>query len=345
MIGTLLFPATILAHGLPQQKGYRFETRVQAVAVDVSITRDGRPIGGLTAENFEVKDNGVLQEVDLVQVETAPVQAILVLDNSGSVAGSKLERLRAAVRAFLSGLREHDQAALLTFFHHLQFRQELTRDLPSLHRALDSTTATGGTALYDALYAGLKLAEPPVTRPIIVLFTDTEDTASRMGEEAILRMVEGSNAVVYVIGVTTSMSEMLFPAPKMNKDSPVVSSRVHHYPRAVNPTNPTGGHLHLGRNPQLGPGIGSVWVQRQKKNRFMREVAETTGGRFWYTDTEDKLEEQFLRALEEIKSRYLLSYYPRGVEEPGWHSIEVKLKNRKGDVRARRGYFLVSPGN
>jgi VWFA-related protein len=338
-VSVFAFPALFLSLGLAQQKGYRFETRVEAVAVDVSVTRDNQPVGGLTAENFEIKDNGVLQEVDLVQVETAPVEAFLILDNSGSVAGTKLERLRVAVRTFLSGLGDQDRAALMTFFHHLRLNQELTSDLPMLYQALDETTPKGGTALYDALFAGLKLAEPPVRRPVIVLFTDSEDTASRMGEKALLPMVKESNAVIYVIGVTTSMSEELFPAPVTEKHPRDIASRVHHYPRAVQPTNPLRENLHQGPGSKSRPGIGNVWVERQRKNQFMREVAETAGGRFWYVDDEEKLEAQFVRALEEIKSRYLVSYTPRGVDEPGWHSIEVKLKHRKGDVRARRGYF------
>jgi hypothetical protein len=42
---------------------------------------------------------------------------------------------------------------------------------------------------------------------------------------------------------------------------------------------------------------------------------------------------------EDIKSRYLLTYSPRGVSSAGWHPIEVKLKNRRGQVTARRGYW------
>jgi hypothetical protein len=47
--------------------------------------------------------------------------------------------------------------------------------------------------------------------------------------------------------------------------------------------------------------------------------------------------------VEEIKSRYPLTFCPKGAAEEGWHRLEVKLKNRKGEVRARRGYYHRPP--
>jgi hypothetical protein len=73
-------------------------------------------------------------------------------------------------------------------------------------------------------------------------------------------------------------------------------------------------------------------------NKFLRQVADETGGRLIQIDDISNMELEFASVLEEIKSRYLLTYYPTGVDEQGWHRLEVKLKNRKGDVRARRGY-------
>ena len=41
--------------------------------------------------------------------------------------------------------------------------------------------------------------------------------------------------------------------------------------------------------------------------------------------------------------RYVLRYEPRGVKREGWHAIEVALKGQKGDLHARRGYWVASP--
>jgi Ca-activated chloride channel family protein len=272
------------------------------VAVDVAVTRNGRPVIGLTAEDFEVRDNGILQEVDRVQVETAPVNAILILDNSVSVAGEKLAELRAAVRDFVDGLRENDRAALLAFSFDVQLLQDLTADPSLLLLALSRTSTRGGTALYEALYGGLMLAEPPVTRPIVVVFSDGEDTISRISESEVLEIVRESNAVVYAVRSSPSVPEFTPLDRRMDRH----------------------------RRAQIG------------RDKFLREVTDSTGGRFWRIDAVSNFRQEFLRVLEEIKSRYLLTYNPKAVDEQGWHRLEVKLKNHKGQARARRGYFLSS---
>jgi hypothetical protein len=38
------------------------------------------------------------------------------------------------------------------------------------------------------------------------------------------------------------------------------------------------------------------------------------------------------------RNRYLLSYSPAGVSKDGWHRLDVRLRNRRGAVRARAGY-------
>jgi hypothetical protein len=61
-------------------------------------------------------------------------------------------------------------------------------------------------------------------------------------------------------------------------------------------------------------------------------------------DDASSMEEEFRRVVEDIRSRYLLTYYPTGVAEDGWHELEVKLRSRKAELRARRGYFVGPQG-
>ena len=53
-----------------------------------------------------------------------------------------------------------------------------------------------------------------------------------------------------------------------------------------------------------------------------------------------------MKVIEDIESRYLLSYQPKGVPTEGWHPLEVKLKkSKKGTIRARPGYMATSSQN
>ena len=75
-----------------------FSAGVEAIRLDVLVTNGDRVVLGLEASDFEVRDNGVLQDVELVSSENLPLNVILALDTSGSVAGKPLDDLRKEFR-------------------------------------------------------------------------------------------------------------------------------------------------------------------------------------------------------------------------------------------------------
>jgi len=78
------------------------------------------------------------------------------------------------------------------------------------------------------------------------------------------------------------------------------------------------------------------------QNALLRALGEATGGRLWAASRR-QLAEVFIQVLQEIRTRYLLTYSPTGVSTEGWHGVQVKLKRGRGDVRARPGYFATPP--
>jgi VWFA-related protein len=78
-------------------------------------------------------------------------------------------------------------------------------------------------------------------------------------------------------------------------------------------------------------GAGSV--------EFLRELAGQTGGHAIEVESLRELSARFVTILDEFRHRYLLSYSPKGVTGPGWHRLEVRLKNRRATIKARSGYI------
>src|SRR4051812_49655999 len=74
------------------QQSAPFTSKIEAVRVDVLVSDDGKPIRGLGPSDFTVVDNGVQQQVDLVSFDEIPLNVILALDMSDSVAGERLEQ-------------------------------------------------------------------------------------------------------------------------------------------------------------------------------------------------------------------------------------------------------------
>jgi VWFA-related protein len=181
-----------------------FSTRREVVRVDVLVTQRGRPIAGLTANDFEVRDNGVIQTIELARLESIPLNVVLAFDLSRSVAGGRLAHLKQAGRAVLEALDPDDRVALLTFSHEITLTQALTNDTARIRSALDRLEGRGDTALVDGLYASILVGEAEGGPSLVIVFSDGMDTASWLPRSSVLDTVRRSDVVVY--GVTTEPS-------------------------------------------------------------------------------------------------------------------------------------------
>lgn len=176
-----------------------FRSGVEAVRLDVLVLDRGEPVKGLRIQDFEVRDNGVAQQVDRATLEQIPLNIVFALDMSGSLEGKRLESLRGAAGALLDGLRPDDQAAVVTFSHMVAQHSGLTTDLDKVRAALAGMSASGATALVDGAFAGMMLAQSDSDRALEVIFSDGVDTASWLRPAAVLDAAKRSDTVVYSV--------------------------------------------------------------------------------------------------------------------------------------------------
>lgn len=261
-----------------------FSTRTESVRVDVLVTEGGRIVQGLRPADFEIRDEGVVQTVDLVSFQQLPIHVILALDLSYSVSGERLRDLRSASHALLDALGRDDRASLLTFNHAVSRRSTPTSDVGPLRTVLDAlepegVDGAGGTALADAAYAALVSGEMEGGRSLALVFSDGVDTGSWLSSSRVLDVARRTGVVVYGVSVRGS-----------------------------------GGSL-------LG------------------DLTEATGGSAVEAESTRNLRAVFIRVLEEFRSRYLVSFSPRGVAQRGWHRLDVRIKGRRVNVKARPGYM------
>ena len=198
---TPLVLAALLGAPAAAQKPPVFAAEVGAVRVEVSVTRNGEPVRGLAASDFELLDAGRRQELELVVEERAPVDAVLVVDLSMSVRGAKHTAVRGAAAAFLDGLREGERAALVGFRDEVLLLSDFTTDRAALFGALGGAEPRGSTALQDAVYAGLRLRPTGVNRLAVVVFSDGVDNVSVLSAAEVVEAAARTQAVVYGVGV------------------------------------------------------------------------------------------------------------------------------------------------
>lgn len=132
------------------------------VRLDVLVTDGTQPIAGLEARDFEVLDNGVPQNVELIAFENAPLNIVLALDMSRSVSGTKLVQLRSAAQMVIGSLAPRDKGALLSFVSTVFSRVPMTDDRIRLIDALGAAPTTGDTAVIDASYGAVLLSESDI---------------------------------------------------------------------------------------------------------------------------------------------------------------------------------------
>jgi VWFA-related protein len=186
-----------------------FTSKVEAVRVDVLVTDKGQPIVNLGANDFELLDNGVPQQIDFVSYEQIPLNLVLALDMSDSVAGERLDNLRGAGTALLAGLKKDDQAGLVTFSNLVALGSGLTTDRAPVREALEDAGGAGNTALVDGVYAGITLGESDVGRALLIVFSDGLDTVSWLTSRAVLDIAKRSDVVAYAVSTGRAQPEFL----------------------------------------------------------------------------------------------------------------------------------------
>ena len=177
----------------------RFTAHAEAVRVDVLVTDRGKPVTGLGADAFEVRDSGVVQRVAQIEVEPLPLSLVLVFDTSGSVAGRRLDSLRKAGRGLLDVLRDGDRVALLAFATRVRMLVPLTSNRDSVRAAFDNLNGAGSTSLRDAAFAGLALRGADRGRGLVLLFSDGVDTSSWLPAARVIEAATRTDVVVYPV--------------------------------------------------------------------------------------------------------------------------------------------------
>jgi len=188
---------------LSQRETPTFPVGTDVVRLDVLASARGVPLTGLGPDDFEVRDNGVVQNAHVAPAASFHWDVVVLFDLSQSVEGAKLEALRASARATEAALRAGDRIALLTFADGVHVRVPLSASAARLGRALDGLRARGSTALFDAVFAGLALSGTGSGRPLLLLFTDGRDTVSWLAAEDVLEAARQSDVPIHAVRIAS----------------------------------------------------------------------------------------------------------------------------------------------
>jgi len=227
----------------PSTRAQTFRGSVTTVEIPVTVTdANNRLIMGLAKEDFEVFEDGDEQPVTQFSDKRTPVSVGVLLDISDSMRGQPIVDARSALDRFMADLLDAGDEAFVGAFNHLP-RILVPWTVPPARLAgkLAGERPTGGTAIYDAIFASAPMFQRRQrTRAAMIVISDGADTASDHSLAQTRETLRRSDAFVYAIAIDSATE-------------PRVSTRVN--PEALREiTGPSGGYTEVVRSyADLGP--------------------------------------------------------------------------------------------
>jgi Ca-activated chloride channel family protein len=173
---------------------------VNLVLLDATVkTKAGQIMADLKKENFEVREDGVEQKLEVFSRDELPLEVALVLDLSDSI-GPFLGPLRDAANTALAALKPDDEVALFTFSTEAQLRVPFTKDKGEIASQINTFHAGGATNINDGIFIASEnlLKTPPKGRRVIILISDDVGTdAGGQGTRDIVTEAIAADAVLY----------------------------------------------------------------------------------------------------------------------------------------------------
>jgi len=319
------------------------------VTIPVSVMdRDGRYVPNLRKEDFRLWEDGVEQDVAFFSSVDKPFSVVLMLDTSPSTQ-FRLEDIEEAAISFVNQLRPDDRVMVVSFNGEINVLADFTSDRVKLDRAIRRAHTDDGTRLYDAVDAVINRELSKVQgRKAIVLFTDGVDTTSRRATyESNLQDAQELDALIYSVQYDTSgdVAGVTFPDP--NDVFGQILGGIFGGGRRSGGGYPRGG----GGYPRGGGGYprggarGTGRSDYELADQYLREIADSTGGRQYHADSLQNMSLAFANVAEELRRQYSVGYYPKRPGQPGERrQIKVRANEPNLAVRSRDSYVVNSPG-
>lgn len=307
----------------------RVNTTLVTIPVSV-MDRDGRYVPNLQKEEFRIWEDGVEQDVAFFQSVDKPFSVVLMLDTSPSTQ-FRLEDIQDAAITFVNQLRSDDKVMVVSFNNDIKILSEFTTDRNKLQRAIQRSKTDDGTRLYDAIDMVINQQLSRVQgRKAIVLFTDGVDTTSRRASyESNVMDAQELDALIYPVQYDTSGD--------MNSNNYPPMGQIDIWGQIL------GGIFGGGRRRGGGGGSprGTARSDYEVGNQYLRELANSTGGRQYPADSLQNMSYAFANVAEELRRQYSIGYYPKRPPQPGQRrQIRVRARQPNLAVRARDSYIF-----
>lgn len=343
----VVFALTVMAAAAPQnpppQGQPTFTSSTDVVMVDVSVRKGGAMVTGLSAADFEVRDNGVKQDVETVESLAVPIDLSLMVDVSGNPdrpwSDIPLESKVAAeidqnARKVTKLLRPGDRVRLFAVDTYLQqlWPLQAADAVPTVQHLNFDGIAT----FYDSLLTLLLQPVEPKRRHVIVATTRGGDGFSVAKAVEVGQIAEHSDAQIHLVMEETKADHEITVRPWQCEHMDLCRPSYRFWVPA---------RRRLFQAQPIMSGLAPLHTLFPD-GQALKAGAESTGGELYQGEmlSEPTLFGTFQKAFENFRQSYVLRYTPKGIAQPGWHQITVTVPGDKSvQIKARNGYSIDAP--
>jgi VWFA-related protein len=339
-------------------KDTQAKVKVHVALVNTPVTvRNGHGdmVHNLEANDFQITDNGVAQQISHFDLGGDPISMVILLETSSRIEPLLSQVRKTGILFTQTVMGPTGEAAVVCFNDSVDKLQDFTSNGDLIENTIAHLRqGTSGSKLYDAMSVGVEMlsgrpqatADKPGHRRVMMILSEATDAGSEAKLGEVLRQAQLANVTIYSVGLSTTRAE-LQAKPKDTRPQITPPGTFPLPPQPGVPQTPTSEENRYGNIDLMALAVWAVQhIHDQVKDHALEVAATATGGAHLSTFKDRSIEKAIDEIGGELHSQYTISYTPTRSDAAGYHEIKVNVvrndaKNLR--VRARPGYYLATP--
>jgi Ca-activated chloride channel family protein len=183
-----------------------FRAEARLVVLNASVTdKSGSLVTNLPQSAFHAFEDGAEQQIKLFKREDVPVSMGVIIDNSASMK-TRRQKVELATRDLVANSNPQDEVFVINFNDDVYRDVDFTSDPKKLAQGLARIDSAGGTAMRDAIQAGIRYAKAKGKhdKKVLVVVTDGDDNMSEATLDEVVREAQQREVLVYAIALLST---------------------------------------------------------------------------------------------------------------------------------------------
>jgi VWFA-related protein len=350
---TTLFCALPLSAQIPAAapSDSTISVRSNVVLVPAMVkTKAGGIVYSLSAKDFVVTDDGILQKLTLEpDTDSQPLAVVVVVETGGSgVRHLKDYGRLGTILETVVGNVPH-RVAVVSFDSAPRLAQDFISDVAMAASVIGTLQpGDGQAAILDSLGFAVDLLrkQPSEYRRAILLISETIDDGSHLKLDQALRAISDNNTAIYSVAFSSSRAAINRQASQTISGEPgPAGGCMSNAPDAAPDANGSRAVQAWDCLTVLAPPLRLVRMLEIAARDSMRRnvpesVAKLTGGEYFAFKDTASLQRSLLKISNDVPNRYILSFQSQS-PHPGLHAIGLTLKDRPDLVVESRSSYWV----